>query len=144
MAVFTGVTDSRNMPIAADHASDCEFLCLVRLIFQLRGDRRELIQGGLQVVGDFLGEHIGFRQVFGIFQAFVSQPKDVEIHFVPLGEFFVIECSPTAVGVLLGPGGFAFAVFLGLKHFTNSSKSARLSGIGFQCEVHVGPQIVNP
>jgi hypothetical protein len=33
---------------------------------------------------DFLGEDIGIREIVGLFQAFVSEPEDVEAGFITL------------------------------------------------------------
>ena len=45
-------------------------------------DGVELLQRGLQIVGDFLGQNIRQRQVVGVFEAGVFEPEDVEVHFV--------------------------------------------------------------
>jgi hypothetical protein len=40
-----------------------------------------LFEGGLEIFDDFLGEYVGIRKVVGLFEAFVSQPEDVEAGF---------------------------------------------------------------
>jgi hypothetical protein len=67
---------------------------LVRL--HLLRDRRGLLQGGLQVVGDFLGEDVGRRQVVAVFQALVAEPEDVVVVLVPLHKVVVVERPPIA------------------------------------------------
>jgi len=49
---------------------------------QIRGDFAELLEGGFEVFDDFLSEHVGIGKIVGIFQAFVSEPEDVEASFV--------------------------------------------------------------
>src|ERR1700733_997718 len=49
-------------------AGACMLLCL-----QLLRDRLELLQRGLQVVGDLLGEHVRGGEVFRVFQALVFE-----------------------------------------------------------------------
>jgi hypothetical protein len=41
-----------------------------------------LFEGGFEVVDDFLGEDVGVGEIVGVFEAFVSQPKDIEAGFV--------------------------------------------------------------
>jgi hypothetical protein len=47
-----------------------------------------LFEGGFEVVDDFLGEYIGIWKIVGVFEAFVSEPEDVEAGFVAADEFF--------------------------------------------------------
>src|SRR5690348_945435 len=47
--------------------------------FQLRSNGLKLLQRGFQVIGDFVGQHIGFGEVGAVFQALVLQPEDVEV-----------------------------------------------------------------
>jgi len=49
---------------------------------QIRGDFAELLEGGFEVFDDFLSEHVGIGKIVGIFQAFVSEPENVEARFV--------------------------------------------------------------
>jgi hypothetical protein len=55
------------------------------LPLQLLCNPLKLFQGGLQIVGDLLGQHVRSRQIIGIFQALVFEPEYVEVHFVTLG-----------------------------------------------------------
>ena len=50
----------------------------------VNGDFAELFEGGFEVFDDFLGENVGIREVVGFFEAFVSEPEDVEAGFVAL------------------------------------------------------------
>lgn len=52
--------------------------------FHLFRNRGELLKRRLEVIGDFLREHVGLGKVVRVLQALVSQPKDVEADFVPL------------------------------------------------------------
>jgi len=42
------------------------------------GDFAELFEGGFEVFDDFLSENVGIRKIIGFFEAFISQPEDVE------------------------------------------------------------------
>jgi len=57
---------------------------------QVRGDFAELFEGGFEVLDDFLGENVGIGKIVGVFEAFVSQPGDVEAGLVTVDEVFVV------------------------------------------------------
>jgi len=44
-----------------------------------------LFEGGFQVFDDFLGQHIGIGEIVGLFEAFVSEPEDVETGLIRAG-----------------------------------------------------------
>jgi len=54
---------------------------------QIHRDFAELFEGGFQVFDNFLGEDIGIWEVVGFFEAFVSEPEDVEARLVAVDEF---------------------------------------------------------
>jgi len=43
-----------------------------------------LFEGGFEIVNDFLGENVRIGEIVGFFQAFVSEPEDVEAGFITL------------------------------------------------------------
>ena len=45
------------------------------------------------------GDLVGRRQVFGVLQALVAEPEDVQVGLVPLGQFVVGE-PPEPLGLL--------------------------------------------
>jgi len=49
---------------------------------QIRGDFAELFQGGFEILTDFLGQNVGVGKVVRLFEAFVSEPEDVEAGLV--------------------------------------------------------------
>jgi hypothetical protein len=49
-----------------------------------------LFEGGFEVIDDFLGENVGIGKIVGDFEAFVSEPEDVESGFVAADEFFTV------------------------------------------------------
>src|SRR5207247_8709889 len=51
----------------------------------------ELFERGFQVIGDFLRDDFGRRQVGAFFQCFVFQPKNVQVHLVALDQIVVTE-----------------------------------------------------
>ena len=78
---------------------------------------RELFQGRLQVVDDFLGEDIGVGQVVGFFQGFVKQPEDVEVGIVSLQHLVVFVATPAAFGSFFRPDAIAAIGALGVVAF---------------------------
>jgi hypothetical protein len=40
-----------------------------------------LFESGFEVLNDFLGQQIGVGKIVGLFEAFVSEPEDVEAGF---------------------------------------------------------------
>ena len=49
----------------------------------------ELFEGGFELIYDFLGENVGIRKIVRVFEAFVSEPEDVEAGLVAVDEFVV-------------------------------------------------------
>jgi hypothetical protein len=48
------------------------------------GDFAELFEGGFEVFADFFSENVGGGKVVGFFEAFVSEPEDIETYLVPV------------------------------------------------------------
>lgn len=48
-----------------------------------------MVKRGLQIVSNFLGDYVRFRQIGGVFEAFVSKPKYIEVHLVALREIVI-------------------------------------------------------
>jgi len=44
----------------------------------------ELFEGGVDVFDDFLGENVGFGETVGFFEAFVSDPENIEAGFITI------------------------------------------------------------
>lgn len=42
----------------------------------------EWFAGGFDAVGGFLGENVGIEKIVGVFEAFVSEPENVEARLV--------------------------------------------------------------
>ena len=57
---------------------------LPSFFLQIIADEAELVQGGYEVVGDFLGDDVGAVEVFGFFKGFIFEPEDVEAFIVVL------------------------------------------------------------
>ena len=55
------------------------FLCLS----QIPKDVLNLRQRNLQVVGDLLRQHVRLRQIRGVLQALIPQPREIQAHLVP-------------------------------------------------------------
>jgi len=49
-----------------------------------------LFERGFAVFDDFLREHVGVGKIVGVFEAFVSEPEDVEAGFVVIEPLFVL------------------------------------------------------
>jgi len=43
-----------------------------------------LFERGFEILDDFLSDHVRVREIVGLFQAFISEPEDVEAGFVEL------------------------------------------------------------
>src|SRR5262245_60466524 len=67
------------------------------------GDFGELLQGRLQVVGDFLGDDVRRGQRVGVRQALVLDPEQVQAQLVSLEQVFVGIVAPAPLRVLLAP-----------------------------------------
>jgi hypothetical protein len=46
-----------------------------------------LFQGGFEVFDDLPGENVGIGEIIGVFEAFRSEPEDIEACFVVLLSF---------------------------------------------------------
>ena len=114
----------------------------------------KLFQSGFEVIDDFLGDDVGVGEIGGVFKGVVFDPEDVEAGFVASHKFVVVVGTPAAVGFFIGPGGFAgVAIASGLLvgpveiavvTFHELVEVFAFEGIGFECEVLVGAEIVNP
>src|ERR1017187_503111 len=58
---------------------------------QIFGDQCELVERGLQVFDDLGSDDIGGRQIGGVFQAFVLEPKDVQAGLVTFDQVVIAE-----------------------------------------------------
>jgi hypothetical protein len=109
------------------------------------GDSRELFQGGLEIVRNFVSENVGSGEVIGILQALVLEPEDIEVGLVAFDEVLVIVRAKAALGILLGvPGGLAKVAFSWPVAADKLVQVAALQRVGLLREVHVGPQVIHP
>jgi hypothetical protein len=46
-----------------------------------------MFQGGFEIFHDFLGENVGIGKMVGLFEAFISEPEDVEAGLEALTRF---------------------------------------------------------
>ena len=51
----------------------------------------ELLQNGLQIVGNFLGDDLRLRQIIRVFEGRVLQPEQVEVDLVSFDQVGVVE-----------------------------------------------------
>jgi hypothetical protein len=49
-----------------------------------------LFEGGFEAIDDFLGENVGIGEIVDVFEALISEPKDVAAGFVAADEFFTV------------------------------------------------------
>ena len=73
----------------------------------------EAVEAGFEVFDDFFCQHIGVGEVVEVGKAFVFDPEDVQTGFVSGNQFFIGIGPPSAFGVVLAPGRFAFC-FVGI------------------------------
>ena len=59
---------------------------LHRFSTQVTRDFAELFEGGFEIIDDFLGEDISIGEPVVFFEAFVSEPEDVQAGFVAVDE----------------------------------------------------------
>jgi hypothetical protein len=91
-----------------------------------------------------LSENIGIGEIVGFFQAFVSEPEDVEAGLVAVDEFVIVVGSPPPVGILFGPSRRPLIAVLGIVALNELVQVLTLQWIGLQGEVLVGSKIVDP
>ena len=58
---------------------------------EIGGDLLQLAQSSAEVFYDLFGYLVGRREGGGVFCAFVAEPEDVQVGFVPLQEVIVAE-----------------------------------------------------
>jgi len=61
----------------------------------------------VEVIDDFLSEDVGIGKVVGLFEACVSESKDIEAGLVPVDEIVVIIGLPGSLGSRFRPCGHA-------------------------------------
>lgn len=88
-------------------------------------DFTELLEGGFEVIDDFLGKHVRIGEIIGFFKAFVSEPEDVEAGLVAV-------VANRKLGLLpLSPPKLAIAVYCpqkSSKHDTLEEEADKLAG----------------
>ena len=76
------------------------------LCLQVLGYGVELLQSGLQVLDDLLGDHGRGGEVGGVFEGFVLEPEDVQVDLVPLDQVLVRKrLEPLGLLSLVAVGG---------------------------------------
>ena len=83
------------------------------------------------------GQDFGFGQVFGVFQAFILEPEDVQVRLVAGGKGVVVE-GLEAFRLL------ALAAVGGVEAGDKVLQVGKLQRACLEREVDVGPEVVNP
>ena len=78
------------------------------LCFKTVSNSRKLLKCRLEIIGDVLCQHVGFREVVAVFQRLITQPEQVEAGLIPRRQLLVVVASPPALCSRLGPRGLAF------------------------------------
>ena len=65
------------------------FFGISRVTAQIRGDFRELGERGFEILDDLRGDHVWRREVGGVFEGFVLEPKDIEVDLVALDQLVI-------------------------------------------------------
>ena len=115
-----------------------------RLFLQTAQHALDLFQRGLQVVGNFLREDVRRGEVGAVFQRLIPQPRDIQVEFVACGQFFVGEHAPPAAGVFFTPRGLTLEAVFRVVASNKFIQIGALQHAGFQGEVLVGAEIVDP
>src|SRR3954454_13467392 len=79
---------------------------------QIRVDRRELLQGRLEVLDDLGGDDVRVRQVLRGVKALVPQPEDVQAVLVALDQLLIGVGPPAPLRIRLRPGGLTLVPVL--------------------------------
>ncbi len=98
-----------------------------------------MFEGGFEVLDDFLGENIGIWEIVGFFEAFVSEPEDVEAGPVAVNQLFVIVRAPAAIWIFLGPSRRPLMPILRIITLDELVEVFTLQWISLQREVLVRP-----
>src|SRR5712692_2927946 len=91
----------------------------------------------LQVFDDAGGQRAGGWQVVGVFEAFVTQPEEIEAQLIAFEQVIVAEGVETLVFL-------ALVAVLGVVAGHEIVEVGACEGIGAQGEVLVGAQVVDP
>jgi hypothetical protein len=113
-----------------------------------------LLERSFEVIDDFLGDDVGVGKVGRVFEGVIFEPEDVEAGFVSGNELAIVIGSPTAIGFLVGLGGFAVVavasgwligpVVMAVVALHELVKIFALERIGFEREMFVGAEVVDP
>jgi hypothetical protein len=49
---------------------------------------------GFEIFEDFLGENVRIGEILGFFEAFITEPKNIEAGFVAVDDFVVLVRAP--------------------------------------------------
>ncbi len=76
---------------------------LLAYLRQSGRDLREHLKRGFQFIGDFCGDCCGRRKRFGVGQALILDPEQVEAQSIAFQNLVVGEASPSTIGIFLAP-----------------------------------------
>ena len=110
---------------------------LSRACGEVGGDLLQLAQGGAEVFYDLFGNLVRRRQSGGVFCAFVAEPEDVQVGFIPLQEVLVAE-AVEAFRLL------ALAAVLRVVAGYEIVQVGAGERVGLEGEMPVGAQVVDP
>lgn len=91
----------------------------------------------MKILNEFGCDHVRLWKIFGVFKAFIFEPENVKIDFIPLNEFFVSE-AVKAFG--FSSGIYIFRVVT----FDEVFEVFIAEWICFEGEVHIGSKIIDP
>ena len=107
------------------------------LLLQAFIDAAKLLQGRLKILGNLGSDPIRQRKVFGIFQAFVLQPEDIQANLVALDKLIIAKRLKPVRLLPVVPVGRMITRYEVLQIFVTQR-------IGFEREVLVGSQVRYP
>jgi hypothetical protein len=103
-----------------------------------------LFQGGFEVFDDFLGDNVRLGEIVGLFQAFVSEPENIQAGFVAVDELFIGVSAPALAGILLRPSRRPLMTVLGIVALDELVEVFALQRVSLESEVFLGSKIVDP
>ncbi len=114
------------------------------LLFQLRFQFPEAVQGALQVFDDLIGQDVRRGEAVEVGEGLVLDPENVQALLVPFPDLVGVIAAPSSVWVLLGPGLPSLEPVFGIVAGNEIGQVRVRHGVLLQGEVHIGAEIVYP
>lgn len=93
-----------------------------------------------------MSQYFSIWQILAVFERIIFEPEDVEVGFIAFDDLVVVKGSPAAVGVLVFRPILTslFAGIFGFIEVDELVEVGSLERVGFEGEVYVGAEVVDP